>query len=126
MKRIVIAVSIVLLIIGSGCWSLWDFARLREDAAPLLQAMEEYARQDDLTDAINAAEQFRSLWEEKENTLTRFVRREPLEHIGRCAARLPALGQHGDHAEFAAAVAELCYSMEELWESEKVTIGNLL
>ena len=126
MKRLLIAIAIVLGILGSSAWSLWQFYNLKEEAAPLLTQMEQAAANDDLDSGIQAAEQFLALWSSRENQLIRFVRRDPLEHIGRCAVRLPHLGRQGDLADFAATASELRYSLDELWESELPLWDNLI
>ena len=43
MKRLLIAVSIVLSIVASSLWSLWQFSQLRQKAEPLFLVMEEAA-----------------------------------------------------------------------------------
>ncbi len=126
MKRLLIAIVIVCAILGSGFWSLWQFSTLRSKAAPLLRRMEQSADLGDLPSATDAAEDFLELWHSYEGKLVPFVRQDPLEAIGSCAVRLPALGEHGDEAEFAAVTRELRYRMDELWESELPTPNNLL
>lgn len=126
MKRLLIAVAIVLGILGSSAWSLWQFYHLKEEAAPLLAQMEQAAENSDLDSGVEAAERFLTLWSSREKKLIRFVRRDPLEHIGRCAVRLPQLGKQGDLADFAATASELRYSLDELWESELPLWDNLV
>lgn len=125
MKRMLIAIAIVLAILGSSSFTLWRFYRMEQEAAPMLQAMQACADSEDLPEAVILAEQFRDLWTEYQPSFVRVARRDSLERIGRCAARLPALGQHGDSAEFAAAVQELAYCINELWESELPLLRNL-
>ena len=126
MKRLFIAVAIVLMIIASSLWSLWQFSRLREEAEPLFSTMEQAAQRSDTFAAMDASEQFLLLWQHYEQKLIPFVRQDPLEIIGGCAARLPALAEHKDQAEFAATVRELRYRMEELWNSELPLLQNLI
>lgn len=126
MKRLLLAVLIVSAIISSGVWSLWQFSLLREEAAPLLRRMEQAADRSDYTSGTAAADEFLELWLSYEGKLVPFVRQDPLEAIGSCAVRLPAFGEHGAEAEFAATVRELRYLLDELWESEVPSPNNLL
>ena len=126
MKRLMIAVLIVCIILISGIWSLWQFSLLKEKAIPIFDQMEEAAKQENFSAATVAAQQFLELWLSYEGKLIPFVRRDPLEAIGSCAARLPSLSEHEDVADYAAAVQELRYRFEELWESEIPMLRNLI
>ena len=126
MKRLLIALLIVCTILGSASWSLWQFSALRSKAAPLLRRMEQAADEGNLPAGTSASEEFLELWLSYEGKLLPFVRQDPLEAIGSCAVRLPALAEHGDEAEFAAVARELHYRMDELWESEIPSLNNLL
>lgn len=123
MKRIIIALLIIAVIIGNGCWSLWKFADIRRQAQPLLAAMEEFGI---ALQGQEAAEDLLSLWLEYEDTLLRVIHRETLEEIGQCAARLPVLAKFGDETEFYAGVWELDYLLQELWENEVPHWRNLV
>lgn len=123
MKRVLIACAIMLLILVNGCWSLWEFAEFRQQAAPLLAAMEEQGVGED---GQNVAEDFLDLWLDYEKNLLRLTRRESLEEIGRCAARLPVLSYYGDETEFFAAVQELNYLLNDLWDDELPHWRNLV
>lgn len=123
MKRVLIAVAILLLMISAGCRSLWQFAQLRQHAEPLLAVMEEFGTQEQ---GQKAAEDFLELWLEYEDTLLRLTRRDSLEDVGQCAARLPILAEYGDETEFAAAVWEIDYLLQELWENELPHWRNLV
>lgn len=125
MKRMIIAIAIVLAILCSGSYSLWKFHRLRMEATPLIETMDQAADNGALEQAHEAAQRFWELWMDYEPDLVRFARRDPLEEIGRCAARLTAFAAHGEEAEFAAAVNELEYGLKELWESEFPSVHNL-
>ena len=126
MKRLTVAILIVCTILGSGIWSLWQFSVLREKSEPLLQRMEQSAYAEDFTAGTASAQQFLELWLSYEGKLIPFVRQDPLEAIGSCAARLPSLSQYGARADFAATVRELRYRFDELWESELPTLNNLI
>ncbi len=123
MKRIVIALLILAAIIGNGCWSLWNFASLRRQAQPLLAAMEEFGI---APQGQEAAGDFLDLWLDYEDTLLRVTRRDTLEDIGQCAARLPVLAKFGDETEFYAGVWELGYLLQEMWENEIPHWRNLV
>lgn len=118
MKRQLIALAIILVIVGSGSRSLWQFSQLRKEASPLFQKMEGVTETEAFPQAAAAATDFLQLWETHQRGLCRYLRREALEQIGRRAVRLPQLAQHRDLAEFSATVQELQYYLNELWESE--------
>ncbi len=126
MKRLLIAVSIVLCILASSFWSLWQFSLLRQEAEPLFQTMEQALAQQDAEASLSASQQFLQLWKDYEQKLIPFVRQDPLEVIGGCAARLPALAEHQAAADFAATLRELRYRMDELWDSELPIFRNLI
>ena len=126
MKRLLIAVSIVLSILASSLWSLWQFSQLRQEAEPLFFIMENAAGKNDPSAALSASKEFLQLWTHYEEKLISFVRQDPLEVIGGCAVRLPALAEHQSAADYAATLQELRYRIEELWNSELPTWNNLI
>ena len=118
MKRIIAAFMIVCLILSVSAYSIWQFYQLRQEAIPLLEQMRELCDAGDLSSVQGYAEKFQDLWEEYQPDLSRFTRRDPLEHMGKCAARLSALAEYGDAADFSATVDELSHCLEQLWQSE--------
>ncbi len=125
MKRMILALGIVASIVAMGCWSLWQFHSLRQEAAPLLAAMERAIADENSAAGVEAATAFETLWTDYEDTLFRLARRDPLEQIGTYAAALPALARYEDFGDCAASLAELEYCLRELWESELPLLQNL-
>lgn len=125
MKRIFTALVILCSIFAVSAYSLWQFYQLRQEALPLLHSMEQLCRQEQLRDAAEYAHEFEQIWQEHQDALIRFARRDPLEHMGKCAVRLPVLAEYGELAEFAATVEELQYCLDELWQSELPHFGQL-
>ncbi len=125
MKRIITAFIILCSILGISAYSLWQFYQLRQEAAPLLDSMAKLCDQEMLSSTLPYVEDFQQLWQDYQPSLIRFTRRDPLEHMGKCAARLSALAEHGDAADFAATIDELSYCLDELWHSELPSLGQL-
>lgn len=118
MKRIITAFVILCLILAVSAYSIWQFYEMRQEALPLLEQMKELCDAGDLASAQGYVQQFLNVWEKYQPALSRFTRRDPLEHMGQCAVRLSALAEYGDAADFSATIDELSYCMEQLWQSE--------
>jgi len=125
MKRLVIALVTIGVIVGASLSSLWQFSQLRSQAEPLLQQLEQQAQEGRWQEAAQGAQDFVALWQQHEAGLVRFTRRDPVEQIGCLAAQLPVLAQYQEEAELAAALRELDYCLEMLWDSQIPRLSTL-
>lgn len=118
MKRLAIALVTIALIVGSSLVSLWNFSQLRDEASPLLEQLEQQAQEGRWQEAEAGAETFLTLWQQHEAGLVRFTRRSPVEQIGSLSVQLPVLARCQEKADFRAALRELGYCLEMLWDSQ--------
>lgn len=126
MKRIFLAMAIILIILGCAGWSLHSLYQFKNQGLAMLDEISNDAKNGRLETAAAKAEEFRLLWRDVEGSFIQFIRRDPLEQITSASSRLPSLGEYGDLSQFLALVEELKTLVEDLWEDELPLLHNII
>lgn len=126
MKRIYIAVLLLIAILGTASYSLFKIHSFKEEAVTILNEVKYKAESGSIEDATALACEFQQLWKITEKSMIRYVRHEPLDRIAGLAARLPYLGKYEDVSQLLAQTSELISAVENLWDNELPVLRNLL
>ncbi len=118
MKRLVIALGIIAVILGTAIVSLLI---LREACDILTQHTDNICASIDagnFEEAFEQAQQLDNYWQEHKGMLSYFFRRHQISDISNSIALLKGLIRHQDTSQAAASCEEVAHQINELWQSE--------
>lgn len=128
MKRIGIALAILLLLAGFSAWHVRSLSHFTEGLTDLLLQAEQQVSQENWTGAEALTRQALADWEARDFYLHTTMRHEDTDAILTGFHQVLAYLEGKEHqpAEYAAANAQLITSIELLLEAETPTLKNIL
>lgn len=128
MKRICIALSLILVMAALSAWHVIRLARFTEEVNDLLTQAQEQVAGNDWQQAEALTRQALEQWEDKAFYLHTTMHHEDIDAILNTFHEVLAYleGQERQPAEYAAANARLITQLSLLLESEQPTLKNLL
>lgn len=128
MKRIGIALALILLMAGLFLFHIQCLGHLTNNLADLLTQAEQQVSRDDWPAAESLTRQALDLWESNDFYLHSTMRHTDIDAILVHFHQVLAYLEGGEHqpAEYAAANAQLIREIELLWEAELPTLQNIL
>ncbi len=126
MKRVFLAVTILLLIIILCVVSVSTVSLYRHDFTSRIQKLEESIYSQNFEELAQHAASVSRAWEHAEHVLIRFVRHIELDEITAAMTRLEKLAKYGDLAEFSAELNRIKTLLNHIYDSEFPHLRNLL
>ncbi|MEG1778769.1 MAG: DUF4363 family protein [Oscillospiraceae bacterium] len=126
MKRLWIAASAVLVIIVLSIFSLSYTYIVTNELTTQLNEIKTTIKHEDTVQTISLCKKYKAEWDEKEKTLVKFMRHEPLDRITGMSARISSLAEYGDKSELMAVLDELIDSTHHLLEEETPRADSIL
>lgn len=123
MKRLVIALILLALILGSSCLSL---LLLERDLAEIGSFATRLREESPSAELEKESEELFLLWNEKEKLLVIFVRHDVLDEVTVLMAELPSLARHGEYGHFYSGLDVILARLDDLLDSARPTYRNLL
>ncbi len=123
MKRLVIAVVLLVVLLSVSGYSLWSLRQLTTQLTQTAQQLRELPTDGPLEEA---SRDLVRQWEKAEDQLVLYVNHEKLERISQTAAELLALAQYEDYSIFYSKVDLLITQLDGLWEESLPNYRNLL
>ena len=126
MKRVYTALVTIVLIIAVCVYSLIRVEGMRREMHAHADVISEAIVKQDYLALTQRAAALADYWKEEEKIIIRFVRRMDVDEITKSIVQLIAYAQHADYTSAAAALSLILGQADHIWESEQITIGNLL
>lgn len=123
MKRLAIAVVLLVVLLSVSGYSLWSLHQLTTQLTQTAQQLRELPTDGPLEEA---SRDLVRQWEKAEDQLVLYVNHEKLERISQTAAELLALAQYEDYSIFYSKVDLLITQLDGLWEESLPNYRNLL
>ena len=126
MKRVVAAIVIMAIMLGSGTgillWLHHGISDLLDDIA----LEEQQVLEGDYETAFTTLDQAREDWREDEIYFSRLLRHRELDTVTVSLEALPSYLQYRDYASFFASTSQAKRMILHIWESELPSWNNLL
>lgn len=123
MKRLAIAVVLLVVLLSVSGYSLWSLRQLTTQLTQTAQQLRALPTDGPLEEA---SRDLVRQWEKAEDQLVLYVNHEKLERISQTAAELLALAQYEDYSIFYSKVDLLITQLDGLWEESLPNYRNLL
>jgi len=124
MKRLWIALALIVAINLASGWALYRIAGITEDLTGRLDQILKAAQQQD-QNAQSLTEELLESWRAQEATLERYIHHEALDLITGEMARLPVYAGYGEYSALAAEAARLRELLWHTYEAERPSLGNI-
>lgn len=126
MKRVIVAVTLIVLILAGSIWGLILLKGYATDISQQIDAVLEAVQSGDRNDYVAKAILLNRHWHEMEGTLVRYIRHNQIDDITGVMARIVYLAQYDDLSELAAELHRAKVLMQEVWYSETPRLKNIL
>lgn len=125
MKRLMIAIVLIISIFTIAGVSLWDLGKGIEELQVALDDLRQTpaVQQQEL---IDKSRSLMELWDKKEGRFVLYVNHGTLDHITQIVAELPALAQYGDFSHLYSKADSIGALLDDLWQSSLPTYRTLL
>lgn len=126
MKRIITAVSILILITAVSFSIPFCLKKYTDELIYQLDYIEYTFDKKNVNDTQEQVEKFLELWEQDEEIIISFVNHGAVEDISYISARLSSLLGHKDSAEFLAEIRRIRAIISSIYEDEVPNLSNIL
>ncbi|MDR3645179.1 MAG: DUF4363 family protein [Clostridia bacterium] len=125
MKRVVIAVAILVLIPALILLDQLYVGRSTRQLSDMLAQAEQYEQQKNPSAARKTVIQFNTEWRRRDEVLSTFIRHGELEPVNQTAARLLPQLENDDDSGFFSDCEEIRTQLEHIRKSESISIDNV-
>lgn len=125
MKRVIVAVLLLLIIIGGCVLSIHAQHAVIEEFLQKTAVMESRFIADDINGALTAAEEFVTEYTHKTRYFSLFLPHVMLTEVERSVVSLPAILSHGEHKDFVAELRRCRLLLQKLHDLEIPTLQNI-
>ena len=125
MKRVIVAVLLLLLIIGGCVLSIYTQHAVIEKFLRDTSAMESLFLQNDVDGALSVAQTFATEYAKKTRYFSLFLPHNTLTDVERCVVGLPAILSNGEHKDFVAELRRCRLLLQKLHDLEIPSLQNI-
>lgn len=126
MKRVVFAVFLLVFLIGFNFFCLGKINESKETTKTNLSFILSSIDASNSEKILSECEKFAVFWEDEHGFLGIIVRHELLDQISASAAKLAPLAKHKEYGELSSEVCRCMVLIEEVWDSERPILRNIL
>lgn len=126
MKRIVFAAVLLAAVIVFNFFCLFTIAKIRNESVQKLDLLYSYVRYDDREKTAFECEKFTEYWFSEHRILSQMVRHDFLDQITVAVSGFVPLAEFDETAELASEINRCKILIEEMWDSERPILRNIL
>lgn len=126
MKRIVFAFVLMFLLIGFNFFCFYTVSKIGAEASEKLDYIYRTLESGDMEETAEECENFTDYWLSKQHILSLIVRHNLLEQTTSSVARFVPLARFGEEGELASEINRCRILIEEIWDSERPLLRNIL
>lgn len=125
MKRMAIAVALIVIMLGTSCLCLKTLTDIKDEFTAKFDELSALVEAGEQEAAVEAAGRLTDEWMDKHHVLCRIVRHTQLDQVTLSVARLEPLARHGENGELAAEIRRCKILLEDIWDSELPYFRNI-
>lgn len=119
MNRFIAAVLIIVMLLSLCTYSYWLFSSTREEMVARLGTIEASALAgEEVEKVMEMCREYRTVWEEKEKKLMRFIRHPQLDEISSLTAELRYLASGENYSHLLAAIDRIRANLDKVGNAE--------
>ncbi len=126
MKRVIVAVLLLLLVCIGCTVSIMLQHVVLEEFMTKTEQMEELFKRDDIAKAVDLAESFAKDYADKTRFFSLFLPHSMLTEVEKSVVSLPAILTNGEHKDFVAEVQRCRLLLRKMHDLEMPTLQNIL
>ncbi|MEG2074344.1 MAG: DUF4363 family protein [Angelakisella sp.] len=125
MKRLVIAIVLLIGIVSIAGVSLWDLGQGLDELNTAVDDLRRTPPSEENRLTEKSA-RLLELWNKKEKRFVLYINHGTLDHITQIVAELPSLAQYGEYSHLYSKADAISALLEDLWQSSLPTYRTLL
>lgn len=125
MKRLVIAIVLLIGIVSIAGVSLWDLGQGLDELNTAVDDLRRTPASEENRLTEKSA-RLLELWNKKEKRFVLYINHGTLDHITQIVAELPSLAQYGEYSHLYSKADAISALLEDLWQSSLPTYRTLL
>ncbi len=125
MKRLWIALCVLVLVWGFSGLSLWHLTRAANQMETTLEQISDAIDKQEADQLKELTAQFQLEWHRNEEIMIHYVHHDELDILTGAVARLPALALYEQYPELAAETERIQELIYHIWESEIPNLKNI-
>lgn len=126
MKRLKIAVALIVLLLSIGTGSvLYTYYTTRELSC-LLEEIRTSALEDSCEETVRLCREYNEVWIQKEQIMAKLLRHHPIDTVSELSAQLETFAKYGETLMLLSTLDQLDESIRHIWEEEYPSVYNIL
>ena len=125
MKRLWIALSVLVMVWGFSGVSLWHLTRAANQMEATLEQISEAIDKQDAAKLKELTAQFQLEWHHHESFMVHYIHHDALDTLTGAVARLPAYAFYEQYPDLAAETERIQELIYHIWESEIPSLKNI-
>ena len=126
MKRFYICLAVIAGIVGVCIFSMHRVSEMKDRVDTYAQAVFTAVGEEDYEKTLACVRELTSYWEEQHKVLVRYVRHAQVDDISRSMFKLESLARYQAYHDLTAELSSIVWQANQIWESERVNIGNVM
>lgn len=126
MKRLISAIVLLILSVSVSAWSAYTYKKHMIHYSHAISNLLAVCETEQKSDAVKEAETIVEQWHETDDLLHSLVVHEGMDELEEIITALPEIAKHSDIEELKINCIEAIEIIDNLLESEQISIGNVL
>ncbi|MGI6402985.1 MAG: DUF4363 family protein [Oscillospiraceae bacterium] len=126
MKRLYICLAVIAAITGVCIFSMHRISEIKDRVEDYSNAVFTAMEEENYEKTLASVGELTDYWMEQNTVLVRYVRHAQVDDISKGISRLESLARYQVYPDLAAELSAILWQMEQIWDSERVHIRNVM
>ncbi len=126
MKRLYICLAVIAAITGICIFSMHRISEIKDRVEDYSNAVFTAMEEENYEKTLASVGELTDYWMEQNTVLVRYVRHAQVDDISKGISRLESLARYQVYPDLAAELSAILWQMEQIWDSERVHIRNVM
>jgi hypothetical protein len=125
-KRLYICLAVIAAITGICIFSMHRISEIKDRVEDYSNAVFTAMEEENYEKTLASVGELTDYWMEQNTVLVRYVRHAQVDDISKGISRLESLARYQVYPDLAAELSAILWQMEQIWDSERVHIRNVM
>jgi hypothetical protein len=125
-KRLYICLAVIAAITGVCIFSMHRISEIKDRVEDYSNAVFTAMEEENYEKTLASVGELTDYWMEQNTVLVRYVRHAQVDDISKGISRLESLARYQVYPDLAAELSAILWQMEQIWDSERVHIRNVM
>jgi len=125
-KRLYICLAVIAIIVGVCVFSMHKVAEMRERVEAYANAVFTAVEEKNQEKVLASVRELTDYWEEEHQVIIRYIHHSQVEDISLGISKLEPLARYQVYPNLVAELNSIVWKVEQIWESERFDLRNVL